>query len=804
MKHEFRLTALAAALLTAQAASAQSALEEITVTAQRKAQSLQEAALAIDVLSSDTLAKNGVTDAYELTNLVPALTLTAGGGMSGQLYMRGIGNRANNAYLDPAIIVTYDGVVMARGAATSTTAFFDIERVEVLKGPQGTLYGKNATGGVINILPVAPKLGETSGFVNAGYGNFDNLTLSGAFNAPIGDSSALRVAGSIVNRDGYNKDGTNDSDSKSIRAQFLSEINEDLTVRIAGDYSDIGGVGNGTTPVGQFAPGGLATYTFVPSGLAPGEGTDTAAGNAYRNSILAAPGFGFLGDVQDEWYVDGKIVGINAEINYDTAIGQFTLIPAWREIKQDSMFNGPGFNSGWWQEDMKQTSVELRLAGETGSIVDYLVGGFYFTEDITGNNTFNQEFVLPLQEYKQDTTSWALFTQLTWNFSDTVRLITGARYTDDHKEMDGSIDNFITFCGGPPPGLITPPQSFTQGCQIPGNLPHFPTLDTVAQAEAFLRDNGWATVFNQVAPGVTIIPLNNGIATILHASNPNLNTYDKNKMTYRLSLEWDVADDSLVYGSFETGYRSGGFQLASVGLYQPEYLDAFTLGTKNRFLDGRLQLNAEIFYWDYKDQQISYFTLSEAGVLENLTDNVGKATSKGVDIDLLWLATDRTLLSAKVQYLDATYDDLHFVTSPPRDNINCPFNITGTNNGTPVLDFDCSNNPAIYSPKWVVKLGIEHTFDLGRYDLTASADTTWTDDQVTGFNNLAHEVINDHTRTNLGLTLSAPDNRWSVNAYIRNLEDKRRVLATQAPLLGMAMTQFGAPMTYGIGVNYNF
>lgn len=780
-------------------------LEEIIVTAQYKQQSLQDAGLAVDAVSAKGLTEAGITNAYDLSQLIPALTIASGGGISSQLYMRGVGNRANNGYLDPAVIVTYDGVPLARGSGAAMRAFFDVERVEVLKGPQGTLYGKNATGGVINLLPVKPVLGETEGFVGGSFGNYGSMELSGALNLPVGENSAVRFAASSVEHDGYNNDGTNDEDQTSFRGQFYTEFNDSVSLRIAADYSDVGGVGNGTTPIGRYQGMGLANYTFIPNDLPLNEGSDTPLGNAYRTSILSAPGFGFLTPIQDEWFTDAKIQGVNAELKWATAWGDLTVIPSWRKTENETLFGHPGFNSGWFNTEAEQTSLEMRLQGTgEGLIQDYIFGAYLFDEEVKGNNTFNQEFVLPLQDYVQEGDSKAVFGQLTWGLSESTRLITGIRFTDDHKEINGQIDNFITFCGGLGPAFVTPPASFALGCQIPGNLPRFPTLDTVEQAEAFLINNGWAAAFIPIPPG-ELIPLRNGVGQILHAITRNEQEYDRSRTTYRISLEHDFGEDSMVYAAFETGYRSGGLQPSSQAIYQPEFLDAFTIGSKNRLANGRLQINAELFYWDYQDQQISYFTLSEAGVLENLTDNVGKATSKGFDVDLKWLATDNTLISSKVQYLDASYDDLHFETGPPRDNINCPFTIVGAqSNGAPALDFNCSDNQAIYSPEWTFQLGVEQTFPLGDMNVIANLNTTWVDDQVTGFTNLPHEIIESHWTTNFSLTLASAEDKWSVTAWVRNLEDENRLRSSQAPLLGMALAQYGPDQTYGLRMNYNF
>lgn len=800
MKSTLKYSALAVAVM-ASANAFPVALEEIVVTAQFKQETLQDAGLAIDAVDAERLVRQGVTSAADLAKLVPALTITDAGGISGLLFVRGVGNTANNDYLDPAIIMTYDGVAMARGSATAINGFYDLERVEVLKGPQGTLYGKNATGGVINLIPAKPKLGETSGFINGSFGNYDDRQFSGAINLPMGENSALRVAANKVEHDGYNKDGTNDADKTGFRAQFLTEVNDQLTVRVGADYSDIGGVGGGTTPVGQYVPTGVfGNYALLPSGLAENEGQNTAAGNAFRNTVLSAPGFGFLDSIRDENYVDAEMVGVNAEINYTTDHGTLTIIPAWRKTEQDSKFSHPGFDAGWWQGDVEQKSLEVRFSGtRDGILSEYLIGAYYFDEELEGNNTFNQNFVLPMQDYTQEGDSKAIFGQITWDLADNLRLITGVRYTDDHKELAGQIDNYIVFCGGLPPNNIVPPASFGAGCATPGVLPQFPTLDTPAEAQAWLIDNGWASTFIPIPPG-ELIPLNNGAGTILHSISKPPGAYDKSKTTYRISMEWDVLEDSMIYVSFETGYRAGGLQPSETNMYEEELLDAYVIGTKNRFLDGSLQFNAELFFWDYQDQQISYFAGASDGTFENRTDNVGATTNKGVDLDLLWQAGENTLISTKLQWLDASYDDLHFISVAGRDNINCPNSVYEGQS----YDFDCSGNDAIFSPEWTWQFAIQHTIPLGSMNLIASLDTTWVDDQVTGFFNLAHEVIEDHWTTNLDLTLMSADETWSVSAYARNLEDDRTVQSTQTPIIGIATASYGADMTYGMRFGYRF
>jgi iron complex outermembrane receptor protein len=290
-------TALALGLVACQTAVAATTLEEVIVTAQFKEQSLQDASVAVDAFTGDQLRAQGVNSAEGLSQLVPALTITAGGGIASSLYMRGIGNSARNNYLDPAIILNYDGVPIARGSATSIAGFFDLNRVEVLKGPQGTLYGKNATGGVLNLNPAKPVIGENSGFISGAFGNYSASEFTAAINVALGDNSALRVSAALYDRDGYSSDGTNDDDRTSIRVQYLAQVNDRLTIRLSADSTDIGGVGGNPDIVGRYSP----QFDLILDGNAPGTGMLSDEANDYRTTVLSAPGFGFLQPITDQW-----------------------------------------------------------------------------------------------------------------------------------------------------------------------------------------------------------------------------------------------------------------------------------------------------------------------------------------------------------------------------------------------------------------------------------------------------------------------------------------------------------------------
>jgi len=203
------------------ATSPNAGLVEIVVTAQRREESLQDAAIPMQAVSQEALTRQGMESAQDLGLLSPAMGISAGGGPLTSIFLRGVGNLTVNPLTDSAIAQNVDGVYLGRSSGAAGQSLFDLERVELLKGPQGTLYGRNATGGVINYIPQKPVLGETSGYIQSEVGEYDKVGFQGAVNLDAGENTAVRLSANVLNRDGYSEDGTNDADTLSLRAQIL-------------------------------------------------------------------------------------------------------------------------------------------------------------------------------------------------------------------------------------------------------------------------------------------------------------------------------------------------------------------------------------------------------------------------------------------------------------------------------------------------------------------------------------------------------------------------------------------------------
>ena len=771
-------------------------LSDIIITAQRRSESLQRAAVAVDVVSASDLAATGVVTAATLNAAVPSLTVQQGGGANATFFVRGVGNFTNNGYSDPAVAFNLDGVYLGRPTSTTGT-FFDLDRIEVLKGPQGTLYGRNATGGAINVIPARPKLGVTSTAVQLGYGNYDARDIEAATNVPIGSRAALRVAGKIVDRDGYNDDGTSDEKGQAVRAQLLVEPTDTLSVRISADYSHQGGFGPGSSYIGieQFSPGTPATatspanYTFQPSNLGPYTGLLSPAARAFFAQQVIPGSFINPAPLRTP-FLDNHYWGLAGDISLDTGIGTFTLVPAIRRSKLDLLFNGPSFQGSRNREKDEQGSVELRLQGKRVGIFDWLAGLYYFDESVAGKYAINQYQITSFQDFTSKTKSYAAFGRATANLTETLRIVAGGRYTRDDKTFSGAVQTLVELCTNNPPPAGS-------GCFGGPSLPVVDRLDQVPGAPT--------------APGpMNAVPFGGAGNIIFYIPNQVDATFDKGRFTYRIAAEYDLAPRSLLYASFETGYRSGGFSTA-VGreTFQPEYVDAYTVGSKNRFFDNRLQLNIEGFYWKYRNQQVSHFGLDGTGNSNFFTENIGRSTLKGFDIETQLLATPDTLLSATIQYLDSRVDRFTFFT--PRGPTALP-PVTGCGvsptdqGGVAVYAIDCAGKRGFNAPRWSINTGVDQTIPLDMLKIVVSGQARYRSNSVIGFDYLPQQTTGSNWTLDAAMTFGDRDDRWSITGFVRNITDNAvPTFAQYADTTANSLSStYAPPRTFGGRVAYKF
>mgnify|MGYP003624616359 FL=1 len=801
----------------------------IVVTAQRKAESLQDAAIPINAATGDELALAGVTDATALNKIAPALYTTAGGGANAGYFIRGVGNFTNNGYTNPAVAFNIDGVYIGRPSST-IASFLDVAVVEVLKGPQGTLYGRNATGGAVNVIPTKPQLGEFSGNVSAGYGNYDAFNIEGAINVPIADSGALRVAATVNQHDGYNSDGTFDAKDFAIRGQFYAEPSDYFNFRMSMDYSTQKGVGAGTNIQGVYniippvpalranQPVNGWRFDAAPAAVSdPYSGLHTPAADAYTATIAGAPLHSpYNGDYVYPFRND-KYFGVNVEMNFDLGGVDLAIIPAYRHSKLDNQFNGPPFKAAINQDTAEQFSVEARLSGSTGPL-DWILGGYYFDETVEGMNSFNQFATLGANSYISKSESAAVFARATYNVTDSLRIVGGIRYTDESRDFEADAVAVAGVC-------LEEPVGRAPFCPQVPTIPVGLTLqDSLSQFDPALFPARPISTYNPNGPnGVGQVfpygPFNVGGdfppgpgALLIITPNRIEKSGGDGEFTFRAAVEYDITPDNLLYASFENGFRAGGFN-ASRGNeeYAPEFIDAFTIGSKNRFFDNRLELNVELFYWKYEGQQLAALGVDIDGNNSFYTRNVGESSIKGADIDFQFLATETTKIRGGVQYLDATYDSYMFNQTDLADPGDPPELLRPVTTcdatqdlATDSYDIDCSGKAALNSPKWSANIGIEQTVEFGNLRLIGSVDGRYRGAREVGFNYIPESRIGSDFTMDAALTLGDIDDRWTLTGYVRNLTNEAVLSVVQLGAGNVVGANYQPPRTYGVRAKFNF
>ncbi|MBD8637903.1 TonB-dependent receptor [Sphingomonas sp. CFBP 13733] len=700
-------------------------LGDIIVTAQKRATGIQDTPIAMRAFDGDQLIKSGVGDLNGLTRLAPDLNLTTET-LFTRISIRGVGSQDVSETADGALTINIDGEYINRPVALNA-ALFDLERVEILRGPQGTLYGRNSTAGALNVIAAKPLLGDVSGFATVGYGNYDSKTAQAAVNLPLGDKVAVRIAGLHSDHDGYTNNapgGKGDTgNSDALRASIYAEPFDRLKLYLAGEYVDV----NQSAP-SQFGVQVSATspgLVTLPSGaIVPSQFKPTFDRDSYP---LADVGF-----------FRTKQYAVRGRADLDLDFATLSYIGGYRDVNVSSRQPLNGYVPAVFtyynnRIDSDTQSHEIRLAGGKEGAFIWQAGGFYYKEsqDIARglflpqagpNGSFLNFFYRPYV----DSTSKAAFGQATyWVLPDTLSLTGGIRYTDDQKRA--RYDNYgFQFNSGP-----TPPADGSTGA-------------------------------------VTTFP-----------------RQDSSKVTWNAGVDFKAARDNLLYAKVSTGYKGGGFD--NVGDYAPETLTAYEIGSKNRFADRTVEFNVSAFYYKYTNQQVQVLLDTSVGAR---TLNAGKSRIWGIETDSTFVLSDRDRAHLTFNYLDAKFTDF-------------PGAVSGLNGTFPI---DLTGNTPPQAPKVTIAVGYDHTFPIGDGKLVASGFSRFKSQYFLTPFNWEAERQQAYTQTDLSLEYSAPGDRFSIQGFVRNLENER-------PLgygfftgggINVYNFSFGAPRTYGAQATIKF
>jgi len=699
-------------------------LDEVVVTAQRRSENLQKTPLTISAVTGEKLESQGIKTVVDLANQVPALQITSSGAGAAQIFLRGIGSTNTTEVGDPAVAYHIDGIYIARSTSVGAL-FYDIDRVEVLRGPQGTLYGRNATAGAINVITKQPKFDyEANGSVDVG--NYGALTTSGMVNIPVSDTLAVRAAFQQSRHDGYvvalNKGpGTGgndryDQDDKSARVQLLWKPTDVLSVRLTTDYLHQGGAG-----------GGDGTY-----------GTTRVTGDPWTCNCST------------NLYRNNKFFSAGGEVNWDLGFANLTYLTGYNFSRLDR--SGENASTGapnFFKGKDHTWSHELRLGGKTGDLT-WVTGLYRFTED---NNVDFRVFLatnsyLSFIQPEVTAKSWAAFGQGTYAVTDRLRLTGGLRYTEDQKGRNGG--TYLTNAAG----AIT---------------------STVVLNQA---DATW------------------------HALN------------WKVGADFDLTPDSMLYANAATGYKAGGyFDGVGANTYEPEKITSYEAGVKNRFLDNRLQLNASAFLYDYKDFQVSAVGVI-AGQNATVTLNADKAKVYGLEFETNLVITENDRLDATLGWLHAEYTDfvLPLGDAFANNNANATVAACYTANFAAAAprSTDFSGCRMARTPEWTLNVGYQHTWALASgAKLTGRISSHYETGKNLEYHGFAQNKQDAFTKTDLNLTYASSDDRWTLQGYVRNLEDEDvRTASSPNATTGLATNGnaefYAPPRTYGLRLGVTF
>jgi iron complex outermembrane receptor protein len=768
---------------TAPVAAAGSAeLEEVVVTAQHVTENLQRAAISATVTTGENMVTRGIFDVSGLARLVPALTITPNNGYT-NYNIRGVTSGGVNAFSDTAVAVNYNQVSLAF-PSSAAGLYYDLERVELLNGPQGILYGRNATAGAVNVVARKPTLRERNGYVGADYGNYDQFNARFGLNLPLGEKVAVRIAGQTVNRDGLFSDGGSNVHDKAIRASILAEPTENLTLYLTADYARSDSKGAGVT-------------------LAKQCGTDpTKTGNDAIVYCFAGPSrrtgiedlFSFLPDPRPISDNNSYYWGVIGTLEYQTKYGTLTVIPAYRRVSSHTWSNNAGFGSLIAFDDPKQTSIEARFQSSQEQRLRYQFGVYGLWAPIRGvggsetpgARTWSNQF------YDQNTKSKAAFGQLTFAVTDGFRLVGGLRYTKDTKSSFSSRYTLFNTYGSNPNLFLTP--------DGPAALPH-----SAAAA----------------GPG-------NQYSTLIVAPENFERSWDK--VTYKVGVEWDVSRNSFAYFDIRSGFKSGGFFFApkpggvttnGIGSYRPETITAYSVGSKNRFFDNKLQVNLEAFLYDYTDQQLSTNQQLTSGQIIVVTENVGKARIKGAELAVDWLPLENTRLGANVQWATGNYNSLTTFQPTGRtgNNATSACDITQVagppiNTSATLFKFDCSGRGFVNLSKWAVNLDAVQTIPMGNGGaFVAEVNFRYQSARNTSLLFIQGSRTPESTLVDANIRYRPPKGNWDITVFANNIANTQ-VVNYGALQRGagpnanttdrVSFTTITAPRLYGVRTNYYF
>ncbi len=726
-------------------------LEEIVVTATRRAENIQSISVAVSAFDAEALRRHGIVDMSGLQALTPGFSYSSVSSDARPI-IRGAVTNTHEVNVDPTVGIFIDGIYASR-TSQATMPFVDIERVEVLRGPQGTLFGRNTNSGSVNIIPKRPTTEAMQYGFEVGFGDYSAYHVMGYANFPVNDSTAIRIAASkdvrddgfvknIAGPDYYDKDetfyrvGLSFAPSERFDANFMiQDFTKDDNGASTLGYLVIGSVFDTANPCDRILNDGtsLPINPRVGNGGALIGGVDCGtpySGDPYNvdfNYPSEASTDSILGRAEFNWQLTN---GTNLKF-----IGSYWDHEAFRSSENDFTSVPTAANFVTFLTEGETTQLEAHLSSAPGGTLDWLVGIFYYDDSqfedfkITFEPTHPAFGAPPFQPFGHifdrlttiDTESTAGFGHVSWNINDQTRLIAGARYTKDDKDYSIRTPTGLAFVGGD-----------------------------------------------------------------FDASNEYTRT------TWKAAVEYDLTDDNLLYFSASTGFRSGGFnRIETQPPFDNELSTSYEIGSKNEFLDNRLRLNLAAYYVDYDDYQETGVLVDQVTgqSLGSFFENVDKARSYGLEIEFQAVPTDALMLAGAF-----TFQDAEIESYPAADN---PFSDSVT--------VDLSGNDRQNSPDLAASFFGRYDFSLGQNGiLSPQLLIEYSDSYFTTQYNTALDEQDSFVRLDASLIYTSSNKNWQIEAFVKNATDEVVLDFSVFGGTNALFANYQAPRTYGIIVRADF
>jgi iron complex outermembrane recepter protein len=696
-------------------------LEEIIVTATKREESLLEVPVAVSVIGGVVLDNGSINNLDELTLRMPSVMMSEAQAAT-NIYIRGVGSGQNFGF-EQSVGMFIDGAYFSRSRAFRNP-FFDVQRVEVLKGPQTALFGKNVVAGAFNITTRRPTE-EWENSITAYYDpEFDGKKFTGIVSGPISDNVGIRLAGKYYDVDGYLENSLPGAPDPYSREEYLLrgtvqwDVTSDFTATLKGEFGayDVTG-GYPTQPQFLSAPHLALTQAVDPA---------AEANPDYKVSVPAASDPFFT-----DLFTDIDMENVTLTLDWDLGNHQLTSVTSYIAFDSNSNTNNDHTNltvvAGPQTQDSETFAQEIRIASTSDQFLEYIAGVYYsddkFKTRLQASVDLSSSFVAGVfgldrlgrnQRTSQDGETWAIFGQATLNFTDELRLILGVRYTEDRKTADKRL--------------------------------WYSDISTLANA----------------VPDPVVSAAFNGVLGVEH----NLIGVKRktDDVPFAITGEWDAMDDLMLYGFYKEGFKAGGFDedftsgVLSEYEFEDEGVKAYAFGAKWSLAGGAAYINAEYFHSEYTNLQVSTFSIASF-----LVGNAASATTQGLDVDARWQVTDQLSIGGAFVILDAEYDD--YATGP------CILDSAGN----AIATFcDLSGQPLQYSPDFEANIYADYTWPVyNGWEMGLIGDLTYSDKFFVAGDLDPDYVQDSYAKLNATLSLTSPDGKYRFSVIGKNLNDEQ-------------------------------